>query len=52
MNSRTYIIGGVVLIIVGVFGIYHIREFPGLALLATIGLLAGIFLIGKATKKF
>ena len=52
MNSTTNIIGGVLLIIVGVFGIYHIREFPGLALFATIGLLAGIFLIGKATKKF
>ena len=52
MNSMNNIIGGVLLIILGVFGIYHIREFPGLALFATIGLLAGIFLIGKATKKF
>jgi hypothetical protein len=51
MNSMNNIIGGVLLIIVGVFGIYHIREFPGLALFATVGLLAGIFLIGKATKK-
>ena len=52
MNSMTYIIAGVLLIIVGVFGIYHIRESPGLALFASIGLLAGISLIGKATKKF
>ncbi len=52
MNSTTYIIGGMLLIIVGVFGIYHIREFPGLALFASIGLLAGIAMIGKATKKF
>ena len=52
MNSTTYIIGGVLLIIVGFFGIYHIRQFPGTALFATIGLLAGIWMIGKATKKF
>ena len=52
MNSRAYISGGVVLIIVGVIGIYHIREFPGLALFATIGLLAGIAMIGKAAKLF
>jgi hypothetical protein len=51
MNSTTYIIAGVLLIIVGVFGIYHIREFPGFALLASIGLLAGIGMIGKATGK-
>ena len=37
MNSTTYIIGGVLLIIVGVFGIYHIREFPGLTLFASTG---------------
>jgi hypothetical protein len=52
MNSSTYIIGGILLIIVGVIGIYNIRQFPGLALFASIGLLAGIALIGKATKKF
>ncbi len=52
MNSTTYIIGGVLLIAVGAFGLYNVREFPGLGLLATIGLLAGIALIGKATKKF
>ena len=51
MNSTTYMIGGVLLIIVGVFGIYHIRDFPGLALFTTIGLLAGIGMIGKATGK-
>lgn len=50
MNSTTNIFGGVLLILVGVFGIYHIREFPGLALFATIGLFVGIYLIGKATK--
>ena len=52
MNSTTYMIGGVLLIILGVVGIYHIREAPGLALFATIGLLAGIAMIGKATGKF
>ena len=52
MNSTINIIGGALLIILGVFGIYYIREFPGLALFTTIGLLAGIFLVGKATKKF
>lgn len=52
MNSTIYIIGGILLIIVGVIGIYNIRQFPGLALVASIGLLAGIAMIGKATKKF
>jgi hypothetical protein len=52
MNSTTYIIAGVLLIIVGVFGIYHIREFPGFAFLASVGLLAGLAMIAKATKKF
>ena len=52
MNSTTYMIAGVLLIIVGVIGIYNIRQFPGLALFASIGLLVGIGMIGKATKKF
>jgi hypothetical protein len=52
MNSTIYIIGGILLIVVGVIGIYNIRQFPGLALFASIGLLAGIAMIGKATKKF
>ena len=51
MNSTTYMIAGVLLIIVGVIGIYNIRQFPGLALFASIGLLAGIAMIGKATGK-
>ncbi len=51
MNTTTYIIAGVLLVIVGVVGIYHIREAPGLALFASIGLLAGIGMIGKATGK-
>jgi hypothetical protein len=45
-------IAGVLLIILGVIGIYYIRQAPGLALLASIGLLAGVAMIGKATKKF
>ena len=52
MKSTTYVIPGVALIVVGIFGIYNIREFPGLALLASMGLLAGIAMIGKATKRF
>jgi hypothetical protein len=52
MNSTTYRIGGILLIIVGVIGIYNIRQFPGLALFASIGLLAGIAMIAKAAKKF
>ncbi len=51
MNSTTYIIAGVLLIIVGVVGLYYIRQFPGTALFTTIGLLAGIGMIGKATGK-
>ena len=51
MNTTTYIIAGTLLIIVGVFGIYHIREFPGLALFALMGLVAGIAMVGKATGK-
>jgi len=52
MNSTTYRIGGILLIIVGVIGIYNIRQFPGLALFASVGLLAGIAMIAKAAKKF
>jgi hypothetical protein len=52
MNSTAYMIAGVLLIILGVIGIYYIRQAPGLALLASIGLLAGVAMIGKATKKF
>ncbi len=52
MNSTTYVIVGVLLIIVGVVGLYYIRQYPGTALFTTIGLLAGIGMIGKATKKF
>ena len=51
MNSTTYKIAGVLLIILGVVGIYNIREAPGLALLASMGLLAGIAMIAKATGK-
>jgi len=51
MNTTTYIITGTLLIIVGVFGVYHIREFPGLALFASMGLVAGIAMVGKATGK-
>ena len=50
MNSMNNIIGGVLLIIVGVFGIYHIREFPGLALFAT-KVACGSF-CSKATKNY
>ena len=52
MNTTTYIIAGVLLVILGVVGIYHIREFPGLAFFASMGLIAGIAMIGKATGKF
>ena len=52
MNSSKYIVGGVLLILLGVVGIYYIRQAPGLALFATIGLLAGIGMVGKATKIF
>lgn len=51
MNSTTHMIGGVLFIVLGVIGIYYIREAPGLAFFASIGLLAGIAMIGKATKK-
>jgi hypothetical protein len=52
MNTAIYMIGGIILIIVGLIGIYYIRQFPGLALFASIGLLAGIAMIGKSTKWF
>jgi hypothetical protein len=52
MNSTTSIIAGVGLIILGAVGLYQIRDAPGLALFASIGLLAGIAMIGKATNKF
>lgn len=52
MNSTTYIIAGVLLIALGVFGIYHIREFPGLAFFAAAGLVAGIAMIAKAKRIF
>lgn len=51
MNSTTYMIVGVLLIILGVVGIYNVREAPGLALLASMGMLAGIAMVGKATGK-
>jgi uncharacterized membrane protein YesL len=46
------VIAGVLLIIVGVVGIFYIGQAPGLALFASIGLLAGIAMLGKATGKF
>lgn len=52
MNSTTYVIIGALLIVLGVIGIYNIREFPGVALLASVGLIAGIAMIGKGTKAF
>jgi len=52
MNTTTYMIAGVGLIILGAIGLYQVREAPGLALFASIGLLAGIAMIGKATNKF
>ena len=51
MNSTTYMIAGVLFIILGIVGIYYIRQAPGFALVASIGLIAGIAMIGKATKK-
>jgi len=51
MNSTTYMIVGVLFIILGIVGIYYIREAPGIALFATIGLIAGIAMVGKATGK-
>jgi hypothetical protein len=52
MTTTTYMIAGVGLIILGAIGLYQIRDAPGLALFASIGLLAGIAMIGKATNKF
>ena len=51
MNSTTYMIAGVLFIILGIVGLYYIREAPGLALFATMGLIARIAMIGKATRK-
>ena len=51
MNSTTYMIAGALLILLGVVGIYHIREAPGLALFASMGLLWGIAMIAKSRKK-
>jgi F0F1-type ATP synthase assembly protein I len=51
MNSTTYMIAGVLFVILGIVGIYYVREAPGLALFALIGLIAGIAMIGKATGK-
>ena len=51
MNSTTYTIAGVLFVILGIVGLYNIREAPGLALFATMGLIAGIAMIGKATGK-
>mgnify|MGYP001198438866 CR=1 FL=1 len=51
MNATTYITAGVLLIMLGVFGMYHIREFPGLAFFALMGLFAGIATIGKVMGK-
>jgi uncharacterized membrane protein YesL len=52
MNSTIYVIAGVLLIILGVVGIYFISQAPGLALFASMGLLAGIAMIAKAKNKF
>jgi len=52
MNSTTYVLARETLIVVGIIGIYNIRDFPGLALFASVGLIAGIFMIGKGTKAF
>ena len=51
MNSTTYMIAGVLFVILGIVGLYYIREAPGLALVALIGLIAGIAMIGKGTGK-
>ena len=51
MNSTSYMIAGMIFIALGALGIYYIREAPGLALFASMGLLAGIAMVGKATGK-
>jgi len=51
MNSTTYMIAGVLLIILGVVGLYYTRQAPGIALFALIGMFGGIAMIGKATGK-
>lgn len=52
MNSTTYRIAGALLIIFGVVGIYYIQQAPGVALFASMALLAGIAMIAKAANKF
>ena len=52
MNSAIYMIGGILLIIVGVIGIYNISQAPGLALFTSIGLVAGIAMVCKGTNRF
>lgn len=52
MNSTIYMIAGVLLVILGAVGIYHIREAPGLAMFATMGLIGGIAMIVKGSNKF
>lgn len=52
MKTSTHFLIGVLLVIAGVAGLYNIRQFPMTALFASLGLIAGIFLIGKATNKF
>ena len=52
MNSTAYMIAGVLLIVLGVVGIYHIRDAPGLAFFAAVGLVGGIAMIAKAKNIF
>jgi hypothetical protein len=52
MNTTTYMIGGLLLIILGAVGLYHIRDAPGLAFFATIALVGGFAMIGKARNIF
>ena len=51
MNSKNYMIAGVLLIILGIVGVSYIGQAPGLALFASIGVLAGFAMVGKATGK-
>ena len=52
MNTTTYMIAGVGLIILGAVGLYHIREAPGLAFFAGVGMVGGIAMIAKAKNIF
>jgi len=52
MNTTTYMIGGAILIVLGAVGLYHIREAPGLAFFAGVGLVGGIAMLGKAKNIF